>query len=44
MDKLTLIDIMPYIEIVSNFVSMGFGILLGGLIFGGFMYGFKNND
>lgn len=41
---MTLKEFFPYIEIVSNFVSMGFGILLGGIIFGGFIYGFKNND
>lgn len=41
---MTLEQLFPYIDYVSNMVSVGIGVVLGGIIFGGFMYGFKNSD
>lgn len=40
----TLTDIFPYIQILGNIISFGVGTILGGLLFGGFVYGFNSND
>lgn len=38
----TLNDLIPYIQSVSNIVSIGIGIILGGFVWGGFIIGFNN--
>lgn len=37
-------DFFKYIEIVSNIVSFGIGVLLGSFVCGGFINGFNHND
>lgn len=41
---MTLEEIFPYIQVVSNLIAFGFGTFLGAILFGGFIYGFNSND
>lgn len=40
----TLTDIFSYIEFLGNIISFGVGTILGGLLFGGFVYGFNSDE
>lgn len=36
-------EIFPFLHLIANFMAFGFGIILGGLVFGGFVYGYKSH-